>query len=264
MPAFATAFFLSSAIPLGWACWANSRTSLIYAMIWTVFAWAAWLVTVLTLSSEFEYLALCLSACALMCVPGARRPGHTAWNFVMVGLLVLLLLPLGESLIFDAPMRLSAFRISFLSALLGMGLVNYLPTRNALSALILAFAFAIAMVQLMEGRPVASKFAALPAVAVWAAILCPVGVLRMTSQCERLWNIFRDRYGLLWAERIREQFNRAAANAKIGIELDWRRFRVTNGHEMSDQQQTQALNILTALVGRFGIAQSLPKTTLPD
>lgn len=259
MSVFETGLFLSSAIPLGWACWANRRTSLIYAMIWTVFAWASWLMTALTLSSELEYLSLCLSACALMCVPGARRPGNTAWNIVMVGLLVLLLLPLGESLIFDAPMRLGAFRISFLSALLGMGLINYLPTRNGLSALILAFAFAVAIVQLMDGRPVAAKFAVLPTIAVWAAILCPLGGLHTTSRSERLWKAFRDRFGLLWAERIREQFNRAASNANLGIELEWRRIRVPSGREMSDQQESQALHILTALVGRFGIAESTPK-----
>lgn len=263
MSVFESGLFLSSAIPLGWACWANRRTSLIYAMIWTVFAWASWLMTALTLSRELEYLALCLSACALMCVPGARRPGHSAWNIVMAGLLVLLLLPLGESLIFDAPIRLGAFRISFLSALLGMGLVNYLPTRNGLSALILAFAFAVAIKQLMEGRPVAPKFAALPAIAVWAAILCPLGVWHTKSRCDRLWKIFRDRFGLLWAERIREQFNRAASNAKLGVELDWRRSRVTNGREMTVQQESQALHILTALVGRFGIAEAPAKPGPP-
>src|SRR5260370_1235188 len=44
----------------------------------------------------------------------------------------------------------------------------------------------------------------------WAA-LCRRGPAE--AEFDRTWLAFRDRYGMVWGQRTREQFNRAAANA---------------------------------------------------
>ena len=54
--------------------------------MWAGGAWAAWVATTWAPGPLATYLALCLSACAGVAVLGARRPGVTAWNFVVAGL----------------------------------------------------------------------------------------------------------------------------------------------------------------------------------
>src|ERR1700730_9348960 len=95
--------FLTGDYPL-WRCWrANRESSLVYAVIWAGLAWLTWGVALLNQavsggepSRTLTYLALCLSSCAGIAVLGARRPLEGAWNFVIVGLLAILMLPLAE------------------------------------------------------------------------------------------------------------------------------------------------------------------------
>jgi len=47
------------------------------------------------------------------------------------------------------------------------------------------------------------------------------------AEFDRLWLQFRDRFGLFWSQRIRDQFNRAAANAGWPVLLRWRGLRKT-------------------------------------
>ncbi|MCS7047081.1 MAG: hypothetical protein NZO58_12055, partial [Gemmataceae bacterium] len=39
---------------------------------------------------------------------------------------------------------------------------------------------------------------------------------------DRTWLSLRDRWGLVWAQRVREQFNRAAVHAQWPVRLRWR------------------------------------------
>src|SRR5262245_38974621 len=85
-----------------WRAWlANRRTTLRQAVLWAAAAWAAWGLVFLgpALMADFDpalgrHAALALTGCAGVAVLGARRPGVTAWNFVVCGLLVVLMLPL--------------------------------------------------------------------------------------------------------------------------------------------------------------------------
>src|SRR5262249_39807083 len=140
-------FFLTGAFPL-WTAWqGNRRTSLFQAMNWVAAAWVAWgamMIVVLEAGSvpderTASYLALGLTGCAAAAVPGAWRPGVGGWNFVLLGLLAVLLLPIAESLVtgrvaFDAP------RLIFLGATLVVGVLNYLPTQLAPAALLCGLA----------------------------------------------------------------------------------------------------------------------------
>src|SRR5690349_1713002 len=99
--------FLMGVYPV-WIAWqANRATSLAHAMYWMVAAWVAWggmmLCHALNVAMPGRdvprYLALALTGCAGVAVLGARRPGMAAWNFVVLGLLAVLLLPLAEELL---------------------------------------------------------------------------------------------------------------------------------------------------------------------
>ena len=64
------------------------------------------------------YVALALTGCVAVAVLGARRPGAAAWNLVVGGLLVVLLLPLAEGALIGTPIHLGTFRTTFLAAVL--------------------------------------------------------------------------------------------------------------------------------------------------
>src|SRR4051794_17756783 len=91
------AVFISSAGPLIFAVWSNRMTALFHTLLWVIAAWLAWLISAGTQLPSANYCALALTGCAGVAVFGARRPGVSAWNFVVLGLLVVLLLPLSEA-----------------------------------------------------------------------------------------------------------------------------------------------------------------------
>src|SRR5262245_41091595 len=94
-------FVILGTLPLLRAWWAQRRTSLFHALTWGIFAWLSWAPAMLDAAAAqdmptWRYLALCLTGCAGVAVLGARRPHVFAWNFVVIGLLCVMLLPLAE------------------------------------------------------------------------------------------------------------------------------------------------------------------------
>src|SRR5438067_11889919 len=135
---------LAGAYPLCRALRASRQTTLRQAVLWGACAWAAWLAVPAAAAlgrvaeGEFgRHLALCLTGCAGVAVLGARRPGVGAWNWVLLGLLAVMLLPLGQGLLLGGQ-GLDTVRLLFLAATLAVGIFNYLPTRLAPGALLLA------------------------------------------------------------------------------------------------------------------------------
>src|SRR5947209_8046571 len=129
MSVAATILLAAAAWPL-WTAWqATAHTTLRPALAWASAGWAAWLLALATRSDLAAYVALGLSGCAGVAVLGARRPGVGAWNFVVAGLLAVVLLPLAEGALVGTPVQLGTFRNAFLAGLVGTTVVNYLPTR---------------------------------------------------------------------------------------------------------------------------------------
>src|SRR5206468_6059424 len=131
--------------PLWAARGANRHTTLGPAIGWAAFAWAVWGWSLYAdaawpevSADKVRYLALSLTGCAGVAVLGARRPGVGAWNFVLLGLLAVMLLPVAEGLLLGGQPP-GTLRVLFLGATVGVGVLNYLPTRLAPGALLLAF-----------------------------------------------------------------------------------------------------------------------------
>jgi hypothetical protein len=73
------------------------------------------------------------------------------------------------------------------------------------------------------------------------------------SEFDRIWLDFRNRFGLVWGQRVREQFNRAAAHAGWPITLYWQGLLRTPGAAMPDPEtQDEIVATLRALLKRFG------------
>jgi hypothetical protein len=72
------------------------------------------------------------------------------------------------------------------------------------------------------------------------------------SEFDRVWLRFRDSYGFVWAQRLREQFNNSAAHANWPVVLRWQGLRIIPGRSPPDsvEKETMLAN-LQALMKRF-------------
>jgi hypothetical protein len=265
-------FFATAAYPLWYAWQANRRTSLVHAVYWLIAAWTAWGLLALGANpaeplqpARLRHLALGLTGCAGVAVLGARRPGVGAWNFVVFGLLAVLLLPQAEGLLTGTALHLDTFHTVFLAATLAVGVLNYLSTRFAVVALFTAALAAVEILQLhgremFTGRPDLGLVmtGALVAVLPWLAL--EAGRTRVPpAEFDRLWLGFRNRYGLVWGQRLREQFNNAAGHAGWPVVLRWQGLRLLPGTTLPDAEtQAAIVAALRALMKRFGPERDEP------
>jgi hypothetical protein len=261
---------LIAAIPLYKAWQASRRTSLFQTIHWGIAAWAAWLYVMDPFSAQppspvAAYLGLCLLGCTAVAVLGARWPGAHAWNFVMLGLVAVLLLPLLEGAARHGGLTVGTPRQVFLAALIAVGILNYLPTRLAPAALAIAVAVAGEFYQMgsAPGEAAVENVVSLTRLGFPAALWTGFLQIRFRppapSQFDLLWLDFRDRFGMFWSQRLREQFNRSAENAGWPVILRWVGLRL-KGPMPSADVQTQIVAVLRSLLKRFIAAPVRAKT----
>jgi hypothetical protein len=229
---------------------------------WALAAWLSWGGLILATGSEGaeagRYLALCLTGCAGIAVLGARRPIVGAWNLVLVGLLAVLLLPLAEHAVLGTPL-LDPLRLLFIAGTLAVGVLNYLPTSLAGPVVLVGLAAAAEMLVLLEidadpawqaGMGQVSSW--LVPLALWLGWLTMRRRGRQQAEFDREWLKFRDRFGLLWGQRVRDQFNQVARNADWPVILRWSGLRRTSrARPLPLELQTAIVDALRALLKRF-------------
>jgi hypothetical protein len=270
MRLLALAVCVSSFWPI-WRDWkANRKTSLSHAMYWLWLTWAAWCgaiaLDLADLSRDavygFHYFALCLTGCTGIAVFGARQPGAAAWNFVVLGLLVVNLLPLAEGLTTANHLQLSGLRIFAIGVVLAAGILNYLPTRMGEAALLLLAACGVELAWLFEysdGSQVLDHLKvtgvlALGAAAWLAFVLACIRQKAAGSEFDRTWYSFRDRFGFVWSERLRQQFNRSAYHHGWPVSLRGDGLHDNDGRKRVDAPPQEMWLTLIALMKRFGTA----------
>jgi hypothetical protein len=247
--------------PLGLAWRANRATSLGHALAWCIGAWLSWGAAFLlrdlesTRMEPMRFCALALTGCAGVAVLGARRPHVLAWDFVVLGLFAVIVLPLVETL-FIGTDPFDPLRVFFLAATLGVGVLNYLPTRFGPAALLLLIVGAgeIALLYVpdsLTGLEPVLLFDGLLTTMPWISWLCARQGARERSEFDRLWLTFRDRWGLVWGQRVREQFNGAARNAGWPVKLCWQGLRREDASPLIAAEQEKIVATLRAALQRF-------------
>jgi hypothetical protein len=205
------------------------------------------------------YLALSLTGCAAVAVLGARRPGVIAWNGVVLALLAVYLLPLAGSLLLRSwGVHMDSVTLTFLVGALAVGVLNYLPTRFARAALALLVGSTLKLAALLvEESHLVFEAGWIPLVLTpWFAYAASQGPAPAASEFDRLWLDFRNRFGLVWAVRVRDQFNRSAANTGWPVVLRWPGLRVLPGPSPPGPAEHAAMvATLRALLKRFGPAE---------
>jgi hypothetical protein len=192
--------------------------------------------------SQVLYVAGALSFCPLMALLGAKRPQDRAWQFVVLTLFVILLLPSGQALL-DAPRASPELHIvwrCFLWALIALGVLNGFGTRFWRSAAAWGAGQAFLLAQYLF-TPWDDLSAVVGVVFLAAAAISgPLGVAhspRQESGWNRVWLDFRDHFGTLWALRVMERFNAAATLSAWNVRLHWSGFTVLDASRTANSDQ---------------------------
>jgi hypothetical protein len=239
---FVSLIFLTGVFPF-WKAWmANQLTTLRPAICWAFTGWLVWGWIVWTdiiqgePSSELRYLATSLTGCAAVAVLGARRPGVMAWNFVVAGLLVVMLFLLMESRLAEDDLILNRLKIICLASSVALGILNYLPTRMGPAAILLALSSAFQIGLLIGSESLTARLRPAEPISWLTLALIPwtayAGIrwrAKPPSEFDHQWLSFRDRFGLVWGQRLREQFNESAKHAGWPVVLRWQGLRILRG-----------------------------------
>jgi hypothetical protein len=218
--------------------------------------------------------AIGLSFCPVISLIGAKRPQHAAWNFVVLSLWGIVLLPAAETFFLQRGQTIDMgdARGWFLWMLIALGPINYVPTRFWLAAVllaagqVLALSFHLPLVRrdvVPHAETVGAAFAGAALVAAWLAARSQ----RVEENpYDRLWLDFRDRFGFLWSLRVQERVNALARQESWPIELAWGGFcnsqtgapLATIDTPIEPTLRTSLTALLRRFVERDWIAERLP------
>jgi hypothetical protein len=160
-------------------------------------------------------------------------------------------LPVAEG--FGTP-RLNPIFLSFLGATLAVAVLNYLPTPLAPTVLCLAAGCGLEMMGLAKGEAYDGPLLTagghcLVGLSSWLALAALALRKPAATEFDETWLRFRNRYGVVWGQRTREQFNRAAANAGWPLTLAWHGLQAAARGTPPDP--ALPLETLRALLKRF-------------
>jgi hypothetical protein len=210
-----------------------------------------------------RFMAAVSALCPAIALLGAKRPQSRAWQFILLTLIGILSQPAIVSLLmqYGEPVTLHAARRWFLAVLMLIGVVNYLPTRYALSGALICAAQLLLLWGYLPGTEISTD-AATGATRVWLALFVIAAACALplaswpraragASPWDRLWVDFRNAYGIVWSLRVEERLNASLAAAGETVRLGWHGFEVAPQPEAavaSDQRLKDATSTTVSTV----------------
>lgn len=194
--------------------------------------------------STWHYLRY--SAAVLVIAPtlaqlGAKSPQNSAWQFIVLTLVAVLLLPVLQGWAYgdERPSIHGLFRW-LLIAHVFLGVGNYLFTRFGLTAVLVGIGEMLLIAEYLplgaQAESLAREVAglALLTAAIVAAFAAAAFGSQKPPSVERVWTDFRDAFGAVWTLRIAERLNASAASHAWPVEFSWRGLAVKeSGGELS-------------------------------
>jgi hypothetical protein len=251
------------------------RPALLWAALALVLSAAAQLVAIgeplaagRPLTGRLTYIAVLALLAALISVLNARTPGERVWAGLMALLILVFLIPWLEGsgrmrrAAGLAPFYLDAPWTLFYGILVVVSVTNYLPTKFGWAAACLGAVFILEYFGLThvdwppERRAVVSEWVSwLLALSAWIAHSSAARVGAVQG-FERLWFWFRDHWGVVWALRTQERFNRQAELARWPVRLTWFGLVANSATEEGPQpvDPADAVATLRGLIRRFAQA----------
>ena len=214
--------------------------------------------------SAFRFAVAATSFCPLMAVLGAKRPQDRGWQWVVLTLWIVLVWPAAQAAMLPAGIRLELFTAwkIFLWGLIGLGLLNYLPTRHWLAALLVATGQILLLRDYLEldwlTHSEWSK-AIGPVCFLGAALLVLWRGRQKNGTLDQDWQNFRDNYGAFWAVRVLARVNHAAELRDWPLQLGWNGF-LPESKPLSESQLAELQQTWEALLRRFVASEQIGLT----
>jgi hypothetical protein len=185
------------------------------------------------MAARLTYLSVLAILAALISVLNARTPGERVWAGLMFLLVVVFLIPWLEEA--GRMRRVQGLTLPHLDSpwtifyglLVVVGVTNYLPTRYGVAAACLGLALVLEYLGLTRPDWSAPRRAVVCEWVAWTLGLSfwiarsSAGGSRPTAGFDGLWLWFRDHWGVVWALRTQERFNRTAEQAGWNVRLSW-------------------------------------------
>ena len=231
------------------------------------------------ITGRLTYVMVLAILAGLISVLGARNPGGGAWAILMVLLVVVFLIPWLEGtgrlrraqglaqLPFESPWTL------FYGVLVIAGVTNFLPTRYGPAALCVGFGLVLEYLALTRtGWPAEARTMACSGVA-WslAASVYVAGWLadqptRGRNNLDRMYLWFRDHWGVVWALRTQDRFNRTAELSGWPFRLTWFGLAPTDPAAVDApiDPPEEADKAFRGLIRRFVDAHHLDRLSSPE
>ncbi len=180
-------------------------------------------------AGHLRFLAAACTFCPVVALLGAKRPQDRAWQFIVLTLWVVIVMPVGEALLNrpGAALVLHPGRLGFLLTLVGVGMANRLATRAWPAGLLWGLGQILLLAEHVNALPVqasgaraaCSGLALLAGALLWPMYRRPV--MAAGDALQRLWLDFRDAFGTVWSLRVLQRFNAAAQQQRHGLHLTW-------------------------------------------
>jgi hypothetical protein len=246
------------------------QTTLQSAWWWSLAALLAWSLVELsavfrpsaagsTTFAAFRAAAISLSLCPVIALLGAKRPQVGPWNFVVLSLWGILILPAAEGLLLHPgqPILLGTLRSWFAVVPVLLLVLNYGGTRFWLAVLLLAGGQLSALSAYgLPHFPVAPDVLSIAGLVMTLLALvaahCTTGK-RRPADLDHLWFDFRDAFGAFWALRVIERMNAAARQHGWNTDLAWSGFHTQDARPLPDSSDLAAeqLSTFKGLLRRF-------------
>jgi hypothetical protein len=224
------------------------------------------------LAEGLYYAAAVTSFCPVVAALGAKRPQDRAWQFVVLSLWIVLILPAAEAAIMrpGQMFEIQGARAWFLLVLIAVGAANSLPTRFWLSSLLFAAGQCVLLAKYLPlGIAGPAEWSPLVGLGLGVAALAvaSLGLSRreVRAPLDRVWLDFRDTFGALWSLRVAHRMNNAASLYDWKIGLSWWGFHAADGspapselpHELARDVRQNLDNLLRRFVSAEWIAARL-------